>query len=168
MQSHILRSYRELLTLLKRLPATAERSEHSRAKREILRHRHEQDVIKISDLHKQLVAKVSFLRMTTTRRPGEVQRQASGTFVLRDGALVASEAETQSRYSFEQLQTECCKRALAVDMLAMIAEQLQQVSACLSSSSDITNCLKGNILAEMCRLPDQSYSRLTEKGLSRY
>lgn len=97
MGSNVLRNYRELLTLLKRLPESSYVSESQRAKQEILQHRNEADVLKVSDLHKRLVAKISFLRMTTTRRPGESQRHKSGIFVLREGALVESEAEQQSR-----------------------------------------------------------------------
>ena len=97
MRSNILRTYRELLTLLKRLPESTYIEEYQRVKSEIVQHRHETDALKVTDLHKQLIAKVSFLRMTTTRRPGEPQRQGSGTFVLRGGALVESETEQQSR-----------------------------------------------------------------------
>ena len=101
MRSNILRSYRELLTLLKRLPETTYANEYSQVRRGILQYRDETDALKVTDLHKQLIAKISFLRMTTTRRPGEVQRQGSGTFVLRDGVLVETESEQQSRCNFE-------------------------------------------------------------------
>ena len=97
MRSNILRSYRELLTLLKRLPESTFVEEYQQAKNEIAQHRYETDALKVSELHKQLIAKISFLRMTTTRRPGEPQRQGSGTFVLRGGALVESGSEQQSR-----------------------------------------------------------------------
>ena len=97
MRSNILRSYRELLTLLKRLPESTFVKEYQQAKNEIEQHRYETDALKVSELHKQLIAKISFLRMTTTRRPGEPQRQGSGTFVLRGGALVESGSEQQSR-----------------------------------------------------------------------
>lgn len=97
MRGNILRSYRELLTLLKRLPNDAQSAAGKEAKNEILAHRHETDSLKITDLHKQLIAKISFLRMTTTRRPGERARQASGTFILRKGDLVEAESASEQR-----------------------------------------------------------------------
>lgn len=98
MRGNILRSYRELLTLLKRLPNDAQSAAGKEAKNEILAHRHETDSLKITDLHKQLIAKISFLRMTTTRRPGERSRQASGTFILREGDLVETESASEQRW----------------------------------------------------------------------
>ena len=97
MRGNILRSYRELLTLLQRLPKDAQLSAGKEAKAKILAHQTETDSLKITDLHKQLVAKVSFLRMTTNRRPGERHRPASGTFVLREGALVETASEREQR-----------------------------------------------------------------------
>ncbi len=97
MRGNILRSYRELLTLLKRLPNDAQSVAGKEAKNEILAHQHETDSLKTTDLHKQLIAKVSFLRMTTTRRPGERSMQASGTFILRGGDLVDAESASEQR-----------------------------------------------------------------------
>ncbi len=97
MRGNILRSYRELLTLLKRLPNDAQSAAGKEAKNEILAHKHETDSLKITDLHKQLIAKISFLRMTTTRRPGERSIQASGIFILRGGDLVEAESSSEQR-----------------------------------------------------------------------
>ena len=97
MRSYILRSYRELLTLLKRLPSESQAAARTEAKCKILAQRNETNAMKISDLHKQLIAKISFLRMTTIRRQGEKLRSASGTFVLRDGELVESDVVGESR-----------------------------------------------------------------------
>ena len=97
MRQNILRSYRELLTLLQRLPKDAHVSAAEEAKGKILAHRHESDSLKITDLHKQLVAKISFLRMTTVRRAGEKHQPASGTFVLREGDLVETASEREQR-----------------------------------------------------------------------
>ncbi|KAL0023067.1 hypothetical protein WJX79_008067 [Trebouxia sp. C0005] len=97
MRGNISRSYRELLTLLKRLPNDAQSAAGKEAKHKILANRHETDSLKITDLHKQLIAKISFLRMTTTRRPGERARQASGTFVLRGADLVEAESAPEQR-----------------------------------------------------------------------
>lgn len=97
MRGNVLRSYRELLTLLRRLSNDAQSAAGKEAKSKILAHKDETDSLKISDLHKQLIAKISFLRMTTTRIPGEKSRQASGTFILRKGDLVATETAIESR-----------------------------------------------------------------------
>lgn len=97
MRVNILRSYRELLTLLQRLPRDARESASKEAKAKIRAHREETDSLKVTDLHKQLVAKLSFLRMTTNRRPGERSQSTSGTFVLREGELVESACEREHR-----------------------------------------------------------------------
>lgn len=97
MRGNILRSYREFLTLLQRLPRNAQLSARQEAKAKISTHRNETDSLKITDLHKELVAKISFLRMTTNRRPGERHRPSSGTFVLREGELVESASDRESR-----------------------------------------------------------------------
>ena len=98
MRGDILRSYRELLTLLKRLPVDKQASAVNEAKSTVLKHSTESDSLKITDLHKQLIAKISFLRMTTTRRPGEKLHRGSGTFILRDGDLVATASHRESRW----------------------------------------------------------------------
>lgn len=105
MRGNILRSYRELLTLLKRLPTNSQIAAGKEAKAKILAHCDETNAVKITDLHKQLVAKISFLRLTTTRRPGEKLRQGSGTFVLRKGGLVESDSARENRC--EQLYPSC-------------------------------------------------------------
>lgn len=103
MRGNILRSYREFLTLLQRLPKNAYLSARQEAKAKILTHRNETDSLKITNLHKELVAKISFLRMTTNRRPGERHRSSSGTFVLREGELVESASDRESRCIYSKL-----------------------------------------------------------------
>lgn len=98
MRGNILRSYRELLTLLQRLPRDAQLSATKEVKAKIRAHREETDSLAITDLHKQLVAKLSFLRMTTSFRPGERRQSISGTFVLREGELVESDREREHRW----------------------------------------------------------------------
>lgn len=116
-RSNVLRSYRELLTVLQRLPKSSYASEVQRAKHEIRQHRSETDAVKVSDLHKRLVARISFLRMTTIRRPGEAQKQGSGVFVLRDGALVQTEAEKQSRCVSQVAQIPLVKQQVIMPLL---------------------------------------------------
>ena len=93
----VLRSYKELLTLIKRLPAPAKAEALQNARSSMRQHAAEQDEAKASDLHKELVAKIGFLRMTTPRRVGEPSRPGAGTFVLRKGELVQADAERTSR-----------------------------------------------------------------------
>lgn len=118
MRANILRSYRELLTLLKRLPGDSQLTAGKEAKARILTHRDETDSLKVTELHKQLVAKISFLRMTTTRRPGEKSRQASGTFILREGDLVETDSAREQRWgqavicSWHQMQCLVLSRAI--------------------------------------------------------
>eukprot|EP00891_Asterochloris_glomerata_P001846 jgi/Astpho2/1846/e_gw1.00038.417.1_t len=93
----VLRSYRELLTLIKRLAPSAKAEALQNARSSMRQHAAEQDAARASDLHKELVAKIGFLRMTTPRRAGEPSHAGAGTFVLRKGELVQADAERTSR-----------------------------------------------------------------------
>ena len=72
---HVLRSYRELFRLIKRLPVDAERqAARLQAQTEMRKHAQASDE-QVSDLHRILVSKISFLRMRvpklgTRRRQG--------------------------------------------------------------------------------------------------
>jgi hypothetical protein len=57
-------------------------------------HAAEADGAKQQDLFKQLVAKISFLRVITPRRAGEVSSIGSGHYVLREGKLVEGSGES--------------------------------------------------------------------------
>ena len=109
----VLRSYRELLTLIKRLapPAKAEALQNARSS--MRQHAAEQDAAKASDLHKELVAKIGFLRMTTPRRVGEPSHSGAGTFVLRKGELVQADAERTSRHDSGAGEDSLCSRITA-------------------------------------------------------
>lgn len=54
-------------------------------------HVKETDTAQQLDLFKDLVAKISFLRMVTPRKPGETSTLGTGNFVLRNGELVQGE-----------------------------------------------------------------------------
>ena len=84
----VLRAYRELLNLIKRLPTSQRDSAWMEARQAMRQHAAEADGGRQMDLHKLLLAKISFIRTVTPRRPGEVSSIGGGTFVLREGRLV--------------------------------------------------------------------------------
>lgn len=100
MQAHraqVLSRYRELLRLIERLPAEKAATARSEAQQTIRDRRKESDPE--AQLHhlKELVAKISFLRITTPRPVGE--KLDAGSYVLRDGQLVKGSAEDKgARY----------------------------------------------------------------------
>ena len=94
-KSDILRSYRELVHLVKRLPKDKQAQALSQAQKEIRANQGESDDGKISDMHKRLVGKIGFLRMTLPKLKDRFTK--SGTFVLRDGRLVEDTAYRENR-----------------------------------------------------------------------
>ena len=97
MQNYMLRSYRELLSLIKRLPADQQAQALQEARQQMRSNALETDALKLSDMHKQLVGRVSFLRSVTPRT--HTDRRASGSFVYRGGKLVEAQAHKESRSS---------------------------------------------------------------------
>lgn len=87
-RTKVLSAYKELLTLIKRLPAERVPQALTEARQTIRQHVQETDLAKQTDLFKQLAAKISFLRTITPRKPGDVSSIGSGHFVFRDGELV--------------------------------------------------------------------------------
>ena len=87
---NVCRLYRELLILIKRLPKDKIENAWEQARREIRLHKDESDKMKASDLMKQMVVKIGYLKSITPRQPGDAQRLrcGSGHWVLRDGKLV--------------------------------------------------------------------------------
>lgn len=90
----VLRAYRELLGLIRRLPEAQRGSAWAEARQTMRQHAAEADGAKQQDLFKQLVAKISFLRVITPRRAGEVSSIGSGHYVLREGKLVEGSGES--------------------------------------------------------------------------
>ena len=90
----VLRAYRELLGLIKRLPEAQRSSAWAEARQTMRQHAAEADGAKQQDLFKQLVAKISFLRVVTPRRAGEVSSIGAGHYVLREGKLVEGSGES--------------------------------------------------------------------------
>ncbi|KAI3433446.1 hypothetical protein D9Q98_003260 [Chlorella vulgaris] len=93
-RTQVLRAYRELLGLVRRLPEQQRSVQRAEARAALRLHAAEADEAKRQDLFKQLAAKISFLRAVTPRRPGEVSSIGAGHYVLRGGQLVEGSGET--------------------------------------------------------------------------
>ncbi|KAL4431057.1 hypothetical protein ABPG75_006313 [Micractinium tetrahymenae] len=93
-RNQVLRAYRELLSLIRRLPESKRASAWQEARQTVRQHAGEADEARQQDLFKQLAAKISFLRVVTPRRPGEVSSIGAGHYVLRDGRLVEGTGAT--------------------------------------------------------------------------
>jgi hypothetical protein len=87
-KAKVLAAYKELLSLIRRLPNDRKTSALDEARQTIRNHANENDLGKQSDLFKQLAARITFLRTITPKRPGDVSSIGAGHFVLREGKLV--------------------------------------------------------------------------------
>lgn len=96
-RSNILRCYRELLSLINRLPPDKKQMALQEARSNMKANSGELDPMKASDMHKDLVARISFLKIATPRLPGDKSRIGAGTFVLRDGSLVQEDLKQAER-----------------------------------------------------------------------
>ncbi|CAK0779791.1 hypothetical protein CVIRNUC_004853 [Coccomyxa viridis] len=97
-RANVLRAYRELLDLAKRLPIDKRNASLEEARKAMRSNQSEVDPVKQTDLLKELVAKVSFLRMTTPKTYRDRRtRHGSVTLVMRDGALVEGQGTSESR-----------------------------------------------------------------------
>jgi hypothetical protein len=105
-RTQVLRAYRELLGLVRRLPEQQRSVQRAEARAALRLHAAEADEAKRQDLFKQLAAKISFLRAVTPRRPGEVSSIGAGHYVLRGGQLVEGSGETSGT------RCGCCPAAL--------------------------------------------------------
>lgn len=66
-RANVLRAYRELVDLIKRLPLERRQASLQEAKASMRANMNESDPLKASDMLKELVARVSFLRMATPK-----------------------------------------------------------------------------------------------------
>ena len=66
-RANVLRAYRELVDLAKRLPAERRDASLKEARKAMRANTNEDDPVRQTDMLKELVAKVSFLRMTTPK-----------------------------------------------------------------------------------------------------
>ena len=87
-RTKVLAAYKELLTLIRRLPSERVPQALSEARQTMRQHVSKKDEAKQTELFKQLASKISFLRTITPKRPGEVSSIGAGHFVLRNGELV--------------------------------------------------------------------------------
>jgi len=125
-RAQVLARYRELLQLIKRLPPESAASALAEAQQTI-RQRSTVADPETQLLHlKELVAKISFLRITTPRPVGE--RIRAGTFVLRGGELVPGTGEEKGSRSASQ----CCPVPGHTPDVHMI----DQLAACSPSSAN--------------------------------
>ena len=79
-RANVLRAYRELIDLAKRLPSAKRDVSVQEARNALRTNRNESDPVKQSDMLKELVAKVSFLRMTTPK----TYRDRSSSYSLQN------------------------------------------------------------------------------------
>lgn len=96
-RNQVLRAYRELLSLIKRMPESQRSQAWQEARQTMRQHAGEADGARQLDLFKQLAAKISFLRVVTPRKPGEVSAIGTGHYVLRDGKLVEGSGATAGK-----------------------------------------------------------------------
>ena len=66
-RANVLRAYRELIDLVRRLPAETRDASLQEARGAMQADKNESNLVKQTDMLKQLVSKVSFLRMTTPK-----------------------------------------------------------------------------------------------------
>lgn len=93
-RTQVLRAYRELLGLIKRLPGEQRAAQWAEARGAVRRHAGEAGEAERQELLKRLIARISFLRMVTPRRPGEASATGAGHFVLREGRLVEGHGQS--------------------------------------------------------------------------
>lgn len=94
-RANVLRAYRELLGLIRRLPDAAQRQQSWREAREaVRRHAGEPNPVAASDYLKEMVTRISFLRVVTPRVAGDASRTGAGHWVMRDGQLVEGYGDT--------------------------------------------------------------------------
>ena len=88
LRQKVLAAYKELLRLSARVAEGQRPAALAEARAALRRHRGEADPARQADLFKQLAARISFLRMTTPRVPGETSSIGAGHWVVRGGELV--------------------------------------------------------------------------------
>lgn len=105
---NVLRAYRELVNLIHRLAPDKVQPALQEARAAVQANKAEADPLRASDQLKDLYARISFLRMATPRMPRDrFFRGGAGSFVLRDGELVAGAARKESRCAASRKGTWC-------------------------------------------------------------
>ncbi len=85
-RAQILGLYRELLRLISRQPPERAAAAREEARSTLRARKAETNPEQLHLYHKELASRVSFLRITTPRTPGQALQ--GGRYVLRDGELV--------------------------------------------------------------------------------
>lgn len=88
----MLSGYRTLLRLIHRLPAARRAEALQQARQELQQRKLEANPETRLQYYKELSARVGFLRATTPKQLGDV---VAGTWVLREGQLVAGSGEAK-------------------------------------------------------------------------
>ena len=95
-KTDILRSYRELVYLIKRLPEQQQIAALAEAKATVRSNRTVSKESEASELQKIMVSKIGFLRMTQPRNSKDRYAKA-GVYVVRDGEVVEGRGRMESR-----------------------------------------------------------------------
>mmetsp|Transcript_10766 Transcript_10766/g.32302 ORF Transcript_10766/g.32302 Transcript_10766/m.32302 type:complete len:138 (+) Transcript_10766:286-699(+) len=103
---NVLRAYREVLHLIKRLPKAQRGPALEQARREAQDDKGITNAVEASDKLKHLYARIAYLRTATPRRAGDERRVGAGVFVLREGELVKSDARPNSRVADGKISME--------------------------------------------------------------
>eukprot|EP01025_Chloroclados_australasicus_P043493 TRINITY_DN4659_c0_g1_i1.p3 TRINITY_DN4659_c0_g1~~TRINITY_DN4659_c0_g1_i1.p3 ORF type:complete len:134 (+),score=15.29 TRINITY_DN4659_c0_g1_i1:127-528(+) len=102
----VLRSYRELVRVIARLPSKSEQSAAlKQAKAEVLQHATAPEE-QVADLLRVMVSKIAFLRMKVPRRPRDAGRIGVGHYIVRDGNVVEGAAAAQARVADGRISNE--------------------------------------------------------------
>ena len=92
----ILRSYRELIYVMRRLPEASRGPALAEARRKVRENASVSEEAEISELHKLMVSKIGYIRLSHPRR-GSDKYIKGGTFVMRDGKLLDQPGRHESR-----------------------------------------------------------------------
>ena len=113
-KANVLRTYRDLLELVHCLPAEKRAAAAKEARSRVREGAAESNAVKQSDLLKQLVARVSFLRACTPRHAWRHRAIRHPThYVFRGGELVEGQGHAESRYSVSKtLERAGCRLGL--------------------------------------------------------
>lgn len=94
-RAQVLKAYRDLVDVVRRSrPASDRESKLEEARATIRANAHQGEESKRADLLKELVARVSYLRIVTPKSGRGRHKRESGVFVVREGELVEGSGET--------------------------------------------------------------------------
>lgn len=98
-RNSVLAVYREALRTITRLPNEAQRAAAAQEARDSMRAHMDAGPEQAADLMRVLVSKISYMRMIVPKQPRDKGKVGTGTFVVRDGAVVPGQGESMgARY----------------------------------------------------------------------